>query len=119
MGPLPIENVSASLPASSTQPAALRQENEEKTSLLAPKERSSTSTDAITKEELVEPIQRINDIMRPRGLEFDISEQSARIITRVIDKDTGDIIRQIPAKEVLLLAEQLEEMSGKLLSEKA
>lgn len=72
-----------------------------------------------TKEALVEPVQRINDVMRPRGLEFDISEQSSRIITRVIDRETGDVIRQIPAEEVLLMAEQLEELQGRLISLKA
>ncbi|XQU09858.1 flagellar protein FlaG [Halomonas sp. LY9] len=65
---------------------------------------------------MVEPIQRINDVMRPRGLEFDISEESTRIITRVIDRETGDVIRQIPAEEVLLMAEQLEALQGKLIS---
>ncbi|MAO61838.1 flagellar protein FlaG [Halomonas sp. CnH100-B] len=69
-----------------------------------------------TKDALVEPLQRINDVMRPRGLEFDISEHSSRIITRVIDRETGDVIRQIPAEEILQMAERLEELQGKLIS---
>ncbi|WP_311065954.1 flagellar protein FlaG [Halomonas sp. DWK9] len=79
----------------------------------------TVNTQQTTKEALVEPVKRINDAMRPRGLEFDISEQSARIITRVIDRETGDVIRQIPAEEVLLMAERLEELQGKLISLKA
>ncbi|GGC96231.1 flagellar protein FlaG [Vreelandella lutescens] len=75
-----------------------------------------TEAKQATREALVEPIQRINDVMRPRGLEFDISEESTRIITRVIDRETGDVIRQIPAEEVLLMAEQLEALQGKLIS---
>ncbi len=47
--------------------------------------------------ELVEPVQRINEVMRERGLEFDISENDSRVITRVIDRDSGDVIRQIPS----------------------
>ncbi|SDN37799.1 flagellar protein FlaG [Vreelandella arcis] len=66
--------------------------------------------------ELVEPIQRINDVMRERGIEFDISEDSSRVITRVIDRDSGDVIRQIPAEEVLRIAEQLQDMRGQFVS---
>lgn len=66
--------------------------------------------------ELVEPIQRINETMRPRGLEFELSEESSRVITRVIDRESGDVIRQIPAEEVLKIAERLEEMQGQIIS---
>lgn len=66
--------------------------------------------------ELVEPVQRINEVMRERGLEFDISENGSRVITRVIDRDSGDVIRQIPAEEVLRIAEQLQELRGQFVS---
>lgn len=117
MDPLPLDSVSASLPTPSTQALTPRQELESKLNLLATQEsQAPTKSSTITKAELIEPIQRINDVMRPRGLEFDVSEQSTRIITRVVDRDTGDIIRQIPAEEVLLLAEQLEDMQGRIIS---
>ncbi|CEP38139.1 MULTISPECIES: flagellar protein FlaG [Halomonadaceae] len=70
----------------------------------------------ISTEELVEPIQRINEIMRPHGLEFELSEKTSRVITRVIDRESGEIIRQIPAEEVLAIAERLEEMQGRIIS---
>jgi len=66
--------------------------------------------------ELVEPVQRINEVMRERGLEFDISENNSRVITRVIDRDSGDVIRQIPAEEVLRIAEKLQELRGQFVS---
>jgi flagellar protein FlaG len=66
--------------------------------------------------ELVEPIQRINEVMRERGIEFEISEDLSRVITRVVDRDSGDVIRQIPAEEVIRIAEQLQEMRGRFIS---
>ncbi|WP_249979016.1 flagellar protein FlaG [Vreelandella olivaria] len=116
MGPLPIDSTSTTLPTSSPTTLSLRQELENKLNLLVTEEQPAPSNSAITQAELVEPVQRINDVLRPRGLEFDISEQSARIITRVIDRETGDVIRQIPAEEVLLVAERLEEIQGRLIS---
>ncbi|UXZ53809.1 flagellar protein FlaG [Halomonas sp. 7T] len=116
MGPLPLDSASAALPTLPTQTLTPRQELENKLSLLTTAESQAPASSTIKKEELIEPIKRINDVMRPRGLEFDVSEQSTRIITRVVDRDTGDVIRQIPAEEVLLLAEKLEEMQGRLIS---
>ena len=66
--------------------------------------------------ELVAPIQRINEVMRPHGLEFELSEETSRVITRVVDRESGDVIRQIPAEEVLKIAERLEEMQGRIIS---
>jgi flagellar protein FlaG len=69
--------------------------------------------------ELVEPIQRINDVMRQHGLEFDLSDERTRVVTRVVDSQSGEVIRQIPAEEVLRIAERLGEMQGNLLSSQA
>ncbi len=66
--------------------------------------------------ELIGPLQRINETMRPRGLEFELSEETSRVITRVIDRESGEVIRQIPAEEVIKIAEQLEKMQGQMIS---
>lgn len=64
---------------------------------------------------LAEPLQRINEVMSQRGLEFDLSEESSRVITRVVDRESGEVIRQIPAEEVLRIAERLNELQGSLV----
>ncbi|SJN13676.1 flagellar protein FlaG protein [Halomonas citrativorans] len=77
---------------------------------------AASGTTAVTKGELIEPIQRINAAMQAHGIEFDVSDESSRIVTRVIDRESGDVIRQIPSEEVLAIAERLEEMQGRLIS---
>ena len=71
--------------------------------------------EAVGRESLVEPIQRINDTMKPYGLEFELSEDSSRVITRVIDRENDEIIRQIPPEEVLQISENLGMAQGQLL----
>lgn len=66
--------------------------------------------------ELVEPIQRINEVMRERGIEFEINDNASQVITRVVDRDSGDVIRQIPAEEVIRIAEHLQDMRGRFVS---
>lgn len=69
--------------------------------------------------DLVEPIHRINEAMRPYGIEFHLNEFDARTITRVVDRDSGEVIRQIPSEEVLRIAESLSALQGRLIDLKA
>ncbi|NOG32326.1 flagellar protein FlaG [Halomonas sp. TBZ9] len=69
--------------------------------------------------ELAEPVERINAVMNQRGLEFEINDENSRVITRVVDRESGEVIRQIPAEEVLRLAERLGELQGGLISVQA
>ena len=45
-----------------------------------------------------------------RQLQFDVDDDSGRTVVRVLDKDSGDIIRQIPSEEVLALARHMREL---------
>ena len=64
---------------------------------------------------LVEPIQRINEVLRQYGVEFELND-TTRVITRIVDRESGDVLRQIPAEEVLAIAERLDELKGSLIS---
>ncbi len=57
-----------------------------------------------------------------RNLEFRIDEATSRTVISVIDRDSKEVIRQIPSDIVLKLAQQLSSMnerSGMLLEDKA
>ncbi|MDW7745231.1 flagellar protein FlaG [Halomonas sp.] len=71
--------------------------------------------DSLGQASLVEPLQRINEAMRAFGLEFELSEENQRPITRIVDRDSGETIRQIPSEEVLRVAERIEELKGRLI----
>ncbi|WNL38846.1 flagellar protein FlaG [Halomonas sp. PAMB 3264] len=78
--------------------------------------RASAVSSPPSREEIEEPMARINEMLRQRGLEFELSEEPTRLITRVIDRETGDVIRQIPNEEVLAVFRHIEEMQGGLIS---
>ncbi|TFH85377.1 flagellar protein FlaG [Billgrantia azerbaijanica] len=65
--------------------------------------------------ELVEPVQRINEVLRQYGVEFELNEVPSRVVTKIIDRESGEVLRQIPAEEVLAIAERLEELRGRLI----
>lgn len=73
----------------------------------------------VAREELVAPIQRINESMSNTGVEFQLTDPGKRLVTRVVDRESGEVIRQFPSEEVLRISENLEKMAGRLLQEKA
>jgi flagellar protein FlaG len=66
--------------------------------------------------DLVEPVQRINEVLRPYGVQFEINEVPSRVVTKIIDRESGEVLRQIPAEEVLAIAERLQELQGRLIN---
>lgn len=68
-----------------------------------------------SQQELLAPVQRINQVMRRYGIEFEMSEQAHRTIIRVVDRESGELIRQIPPDEAMTISRQLEEIRGRLL----
>jgi len=60
-------------------------------------------------ETAVEQMQDFAQVMS-RQLQFDVDDQSGRTVVRVIDKDSGDVIRQIPSEEILAMARHMKEL---------
>jgi flagellar protein FlaG len=54
------------------------------------------------------------------NLKFRVDEQSERIVIKVVDKETGETVREIPPEEMLAIAESIERyQKGLLLSQEA
>jgi flagellar protein FlaG len=47
-----------------------------------------------------------------RGLEFSVDKDSGRDVIKVIDKASGDLVKQYPSEEVLGLVSKLSDMIG-------
>ncbi len=79
----------------------------------APADQQKADADAAAL--LTDSLAKLNASLMNFGLEFEISEVDKRLITRVVDRETGDLIRQIPSEEALRIARSLDKTSGLLL----
>ena len=52
-------------------------------------------------------------------LQIQIDKDTEMVVVKVIDKDTKEVIRQIPPEYVLKIAKYLDEIAGLLFNEKA
>ncbi len=68
--------------------------------------------------ELSEKVTEINDIIRniQRDLAFNIDEDSGKTVIRVIDSESGELIRQIPSEKVLAIATHLRDFQEDTVS---
>ncbi|MGN6388874.1 MAG: flagellar protein FlaG [Burkholderiaceae bacterium] len=72
-------------------------------------------------EQLQEAIKSINKTLKGvnQDLEFSIDADTRRTILKVVDQQTGEVIRQLPSEEALEIAKALDRLQGLLLSDKA
>ncbi len=52
-------------------------------------------------------------------LEFHTDAETGRVVVKIIDSATGELVRQIPMEEMLALAKSLDRLQGLLLKTKA
>jgi len=73
------------------------------------------------KENLREAIENLNNlaVINGRSLNFSIDQELNRQIITVSNKETGEVVRQIPTEVVLRVAHSIEDLKGLLLDEEA
>lgn len=69
-------------------------------------------------EKAVSSIQGFVQSIR-RDLNFDFDDSSGRVVVKVTDSASGDVVRQIPTEDALRLAENLEEIRSLLFKAEA
>lgn len=62
---------------------------------------------------LVEEVQSYLEDLNIR-LKFIVHEETGDVVVRVLNKETGELIREIPPEELLKLRQKLEELRGVL-----
>ncbi|MFI4940699.1 MAG: flagellar protein FlaG [Burkholderiales bacterium] len=66
-------------------------------------------------------VQKINTVMKAQsqGIEFSIDPASHRIVVNIVDQSTNQVLRQIPSKEALAIADSLDQKQGLLIQQQA
>jgi flagellar protein FlaG len=66
--------------------------------------------------EVLEQLRTISDIFN-RRLDFEVDEETKRVIVKVIDTKTDKVIKEIPPEQLVQLAAKIQEMIGLLVDE--
>lgn len=129
-----VPNISASVPMPSFFPrtadvsrvSAVNAAGEGLPQQTAPSSQSDASANRpmekdIKNADITKAVNYLNDYIQSyrRDLQFSVDDDSGRIVVKVIDKETREIIRQIPSEEALALAKRIEQSNGMLLQAQA
>lgn len=69
-------------------------------------------------EKAVDEVQRFVETMN-NSLQFSIDDDSGRTVVKVVDKQTDEVLRQIPSEEMLDIARALGKLKGLLVEQTA
>ncbi len=79
---------------------------------------ATAQTDQSTVEQAVSTIAAFTQSIS-RNLSFNLDDSSGRVVVKVTDSLSGEVIRQIPSEEALKLAESLDEARSLLFKAEA
>jgi flagellar protein FlaG len=70
---------------------------------------------------LDEAVGNINKSLKAagQGVEFSIDDDSKRLVVKVVDQETREVLRQMPSVEALEIAKALDRAQGMLIKQEA
>lgn len=75
----------------------------------------------VPREQLEAAVSDMQDFVQSvqRNINFRVDDDSGRVVVNVTERDSGEVIRQIPSEEALRLAENLAEIRSLLFTAEA
>ena len=84
-------------------------------------EKSPIDKPSASEAQLQSAVKAANDFIKPitNSVEFSLDKDSEKMIVKVMDNATKEVIRQIPSVEMLAIAQALDKIQGLLIKQKA
>ena len=72
-------------------------------------------------EQVQQATSHVQQIVQAKAsnLTFTVDQGSGKTVVKLMDSETGKVIRQIPSEEMIAMSEALDKMQGLLLKQKA
>ena len=82
---------------------------------------ATPETQAQDEEALSAAISSVEEYIKPFNsrLEFNVDKDIGRVVVKVVDKETEDVILQIPSEEMLVIAKALDNIKGLFVKQQA
>lgn len=66
-------------------------------------------------------VREANEFIKPisESIEFTVDSDSGKVIVKMVDKETAQVIRQFPSEEMLALTRAMDKLQGLLIQRKA
>ena len=118
--PAPAQSTQARQAASAAATAPKELSPQQQAAVAAISEKPKLSIDlAAMQKRLDQAIEHLNEQLQSSqtNLGFSIDSETDIVVVKVTNKETGELVRQIPAEAVVRLAGKMEDLKGLLLDE--
>jgi flagellar protein FlaG len=87
----------------------------------ADEQRSDPATPAGADElkAIAQRLQTVIEVASGRQLNFDLNDRFREVVVTISDRKSGEVLKEIPSKELLQLRERLNDIIGLFVDEKA
>jgi flagellar protein FlaG len=79
---------------------------------------SQAAPDRAQVEEAVAKVKQKIQVASNNSLDFSIDDATGKMVVRITDKASGELIRQIPSQEMLDIARSIDRLQGILVKQK-
>jgi flagellar protein FlaG len=102
-------------------PAAVTAETAAPQPQSAPKPAVQTTEPPPSAEAIRQAARQINEFLKSSAaaIEFSVDSQSDKVIVRIVDPQTKEVIRQLPSEEMIAISKSIDRMTSLLLHQKA
>ena len=83
---------------------------------LSPAKKGEPTQDQLQK--AVDQANKAISARAPNELRFSIDKDTGASVVKIVDQETGETLRQIPAQEMLEIAKSIDQMKGLLVRQK-
>lgn len=82
------------------------------------KENVPSAREEVPREQVEQAAEKLNRLMIDKRMQFDVSEKSNRIIVKIIDQESGEVISEIPPDKIVKMLDSIQEYLGMLIDKK-
>ncbi|MGB5473373.1 MAG: flagellar protein FlaG [Gammaproteobacteria bacterium] len=82
---------------------------------------AGADNDGKLQERLAKVAEHLNGRMQElqRSLRFSVDDDSGRVVVKVMDKNTDEVIRQIPSEQMLAMMKHINDVDGLIFDDRA
>ena len=79
------------------------------------------SNTASLEQAVQESVEKLNEFIRPyvTSLQFSVDKDLGKVVVKIMDSETKEVIKQIPSEDVLALTKALGKVSGLFVKQEA
>jgi flagellar protein FlaG len=111
----------APVPPPSSSPATVKVTNEVGQMSAKQLEAERTEADKLSAAQTQSALQEVNKVMDALSISvrFQIDPEDQQMVIKVVDQDSGKVIRQFPSEEVVRISKALDNLKGLLFAQTA